>query len=107
MISKESDFIQSWLYNHNDKIDVKGSNVMFYDCTNFYFEVTEEDDLRKYGHSKENRPNPIVQLGMFMDGNGIPLAFDTTPGNKNEQNTLQPLEKKILSDFSLKGVRYH
>ena len=103
VISKESDFIQSWLYNHNDKIDVKGSNVMFYDCTNFYFEVTEEDDLRKYGHSKENRLNPIVQLGMFMDGNGIPLAFDTTPGNKNEQKTLQPLEKKILSDFSLKG----
>lgn len=103
VISKESDFIQSWLYNHNEKVDVKGSNVMFYDCTNFYFEVTEEDDLRKYGHSKENRPNPIVQLGMFMDGNGIPLAFDTTPGNKNEQKTLQPLEKKILSDFSLKG----
>lgn len=103
VISKESDFIQSWLYNHNKNVDVKASNVLFYDCTNFYFEITEEDDLRKYGHSKENRPNPIVQLGMFMDGNGIPLAFDTTPGNKNEQKTLQPLEKKILSEFSLKG----
>ena len=103
VISKESDFIQSWLYNHNKSVDIKNSNVLFYDCTNFYFEITEEDDLRKYGHSKENRPNPIVQLGMFMDGNGIPLAFDTTPGNKNEQKTMQPLEKKILSDFSLKG----
>ena len=73
---------------------------MYYDCTNYYFEIEEEDDFRKYGKSKENRPNPIVQMGLFMDGNGFPLIFDITPGNTNEQTTLKPLEEKLnrLSD---------
>ena len=57
--------------------------------------------FRKYGKSKENRPNPLVQMGLFMDGDAIPLAFNITPGNTNEQETLQPLEQKILDDFNL------
>ena len=72
---------------------------MYYDCTNYFFEIEEENGLKQYGKSKENRPNPIVQMGLFMDGNGIPLAFDITPGNTNEQTTLQPLEEKIIKDF--------
>lgn len=99
ILSKESDFIQSELYNNSLKYSKRNSKVLFYDCTNYYFEIEEEDEFRKYGKSKEHRPNPIVEMGLFMDGDGIPLTFDTFPGNKSEQETLQPLEKKIIKDF--------
>mgnify|MGYP002508948464 FL=1 len=80
-------------------------DVVYYDCTNFYFEIETEDELRKYGCSKENRPNPIVQLGMFMDGNGIPLCHGITPGNTNEQTTLRPLEEKIIKQYKNSNAR--
>lgn len=99
VISKESDFIQSELYKNSLKYSKRNDKVLFYDCTNYYFEIEDDDDLRKYGKSKEHRPNPIVGMGLFMDGDGIPLSFDTFPGNKNEQITLKPLEEKIISDF--------
>ena len=73
---------------------------MFYDCTNYYFQIEEDDDFRKYGKSKENRPNPIVGMGLFIDGDGIPLTFNIFSGNQNEQPTLKPLEKKIINDFN-------
>lgn len=99
IISKESDFIQSELYKNSLKYSKRNDKVLFYDCTNYYFEIEDDDDLRKYGKSKEHRPNPIVGMGLFMDGDGIPLSFDTFPGNKNEQITLKPLEEKIINDF--------
>ena len=99
ILSKESDFIQSELYHNSLKYSKRNSKVLFYDCTNYYFEIEEEDEFRKYGKSKEHRPNPIVEMGLFMDGDGIPLTFDIFPGNKSEQETLQPLEKKIIEDF--------
>lgn len=93
------DFIQSELYKNSNEYMERNNKILYYDCTNYYFEIEEENDLKQYGKSKENRPNPIVQMGLFMDGNGLPLAFDLTPGNTNEQTTLQPLEKKIIKDF--------
>ena len=78
--------------------------ILYYDCTNFFFEIEIEDDFRKYGKSKENRPNPIVQMGLFMDGDAIPLSCVITPGNQNEQTTLQPLEEKIIKDFELSEI---
>lgn len=99
ILCKEIDFIQSELYKNSSKYSKRNNNILYYDCTNYYFEIEQEDDFRKYGKSKENRPNPLVQMGLFMDGDGIPLAFDITPGNQNEQTTLQPLEKKIIEDF--------
>lgn len=99
VISKESDFIQSELYKNSIKNSKRNDKILFYDCTNYYFEIEEDDDFRKYGKSKEHRPNPIVGMGLFMDGDGIPLSFDTFPGNTNEQVTLKPLEKKIINDF--------
>lgn len=101
VISKENDFIQSQLYKNSQDVIQRNSKILYYDCTNFFFEIEQEEGLRQYGHSKENRPNPIVQMGLFMDGNGIPLAFDLNAGNTNEQTTLKPLEKKILKDFSV------
>jgi len=101
LISRESDLIQSQLYKNSLKLSKRNTGVLYYDCTNYFFEIEEESGLRQYGVSKEHRPNPIVQMGMFMDGDGIPLAFSINKGNTNEQLTLKPLEKKILSDFDL------
>ena len=99
VICENMDFIQSELYKNSNEYMKRNNKVLYYDCTNYYFEIEEESGLRQYGKSKENRPNPIVQMGLFMDGNGIPLVFDITSGNTNEQKTLQPLEEKIIKDF--------
>ncbi len=99
VICEQMDFIQSELYKNSNEYIKRNNKILYYDCTNYYFEIEEESGLKQYGKSKENRPNPITQMGMFMDGNGIPLAFDITPGNRNEQKTLQPLEEKIIKDF--------
>ena len=98
-ISKESDFIQSQLYKNSCKYSKRNDKILYYDCTNFFFEIEQEEGLKQYGKSKENKPNPIVQMGLFMDGDGIPLAFNITPGNTNEQITLKPLEQQIIKDF--------
>ena len=81
ILSKENDFIQSKLYKNSKKYAPRNNRVLYYDCTNFFFEIECEDDFRKYGKSKENRPNPIVQMGLFMDGDGIPLSCKL-PRNK-------------------------
>ena len=104
ILCKESDFIQSELYKNSKKYAPRNNRVLYYDCTNFFFEIECEDDFRKYGKSKENRPNPIVQMGLFMDGDGIPLSCEITPGNTNEQVTLKPLEEKIINDFGLADI---
>ena len=101
VIAKETDLIQSSLYNNSLKFSNRNTGILYYDCTNFFFEIEQEDSIKQYGVSKEHRPNPIVQMGLFMDGDGIPLAFSINKGNTNEQLTLKPLEKKILSDFDL------
>ena len=99
VIAKENDFIQSELYKNSKKISKRNDHVLYYDCTNFFFEMESEDGLCQYGPSKENRPNPIVEMGLFMDADGVPLAFSVHPGNTNEQLTLKPLEERIIRDF--------
>jgi len=99
VLEKESDNIQAEIYENTKKS--RNDAILYYDCTNFFFEIEEESGIKKYGKSKEHRPNPIVQFGLFLDGDGIPLAFTVFPGNENEQPTLIPMEKKILSDFAL------
>ncbi|MDD4407323.1 MAG: IS1634 family transposase [Bacilli bacterium] len=100
VISNETDFIQAELYKNSLKYAKRNDKILFYDCTNYYFEIEQENGLKQYGISKENKPSPIVQMGLFLDGDGIPLAFDITPGNTNEQVTLRPLEEKIINDFN-------
>lgn len=100
IISNETDFIQSELYKNSKKYSKRNDKILYYDCTNYYFEIEQEDGIKQYGISKENRPNPIVGMGLFLDGDGIPLAFNINPGNTNEQITLQPLEKQIINDFN-------
>ena len=106
VIAGESDFIQSELYKNSNFIHPRNNRILYYDCTNYYFEIEEEDDFRRYGKSKENRPNPIVTMGLFMDADGLPLAFDIFPGNQNEQTTLKPLESKILQDLNCSEFIY-
>lgn len=101
VLAGESEAIQAQLYKNSRKVVPRNSGILYYDCTNFFFEITEENGLKQYGHSKEHRPNPIVQMGLMMDGSGIPLAMTITPGNVNEQITLRPLEKTIIKDFEL------
>ena len=106
VLSDECDFIQSEVYK-NSLITTKRSNkILYYDCTNYYFEIEQEDSDRKYGKSKEHRPNPIIQMGMFTDGDGVPLAFSLFPGNQNEQKSLKPLEKKVIRDFGCEKFIY-
>jgi transposase len=99
VMAEESDYIQEELYRNSNFVHYRNSKVLYYDCTNYYFEVEEESGNKKYGKSKEHRPNPIVTMGLFMDADGIPLAFDIFPGNQNEQLTLKPLETKVIKDF--------
>ena len=101
VLANETDFIQSSLYKNSLKVSKRNTGVLFYDCTNYFFEIEQENGDKQYGPSKEHRPNPIIQMGLFMDGDGIPLAFSINRGNMNEQLTLKPLEKKIISDFEL------
>lgn len=100
-LAKETDFIQSSLYENSLKVSKRNTGILYYDCTNYFFEIEQEDGNKQYGPSKDHKPNPIIQMGLFMDGDGIPLAFSINKGNMNEQLTLKPLEKKIISDFEL------
>lgn len=106
VLGNECDFIQAEIYKNSHFIGNRNDKVLYYDCTNYYFEIEQEDGDKKYGKSKEHRPNPIIQMGLFMDGDGIPLAFSLFPGNTNEQKSLKPLEQKVLSDFGCQRFIY-
>ena len=99
VLAKEMDFVQAALYKNSKDVVKRSDGVLYYDCTNYFFETESEEGLKQYGCSKEHRPSPIVGMGLFMDRSGLPLAFSITPGNQNEQLSLQPLEKKIMRDF--------
>lgn len=106
ILGKECEFIQSEVYKNSSFIFNRNDRILYYDCSNYYFEIEQEDGDKKYGKSKEHRPNPIIQMGLFMDGDGIPLAFSTFPGNANEQTSLRPLEQKVLREFGCQKFIY-
>lgn len=99
VLAQESDLIQSEVYKNSNFLTKRKDHILYYDCTNYYFEIEQEEGDKKYGKSKEHRPNPIIQMGLFTDGDGIPLAFSLFPGNQNEQKSLKPLEQKVVRDF--------
>lgn len=101
VIAKETEFIESEVYKNSLKVVNRNSKILYYDCTNYFFETETAEGLKQYGKSKEHRQSPIVQMGLFMDGNGLPLAFNITSGNTNEQKTLKPLEEQIMNDFKM------
>lgn len=99
VLAEESDYIQAELYRNSNYIHKRNTRVLYYDCTNYYFEIEQERGDAKYGKNKENKPNPIVGMGLFMDADGFPLSFDLFPGNQNEQLTLKDHEHKVINDF--------
>lgn len=101
VLAEESDYIQSRLFKNSSVIQKRNTQVIYYDCTNFYFEIDSAEDDKQFGKSKENRPLPIVGMGLFMDMDGIPISFCIYPGNRNEQTTMIPLEKKMLESFDM------
>lgn len=101
VLAEESDYIQARLFRNTMAIQKRRTEVIYYDCTNFYFEIEEAEGDKQFGISKENRPLPIVEMGLFMDRDGIPLAFCINPGNESEQLSLIPLEKKLMEKFDM------
>ena len=99
VLASECDLIQAEVYKNSNFVSQKMDRILYYDCTNYYFEIEQAEGSKQYGKSKEHRPNPIIQMGLFTDGQGIPLAFSLFPGNQNEQKSLKPLEQKVLTDF--------
>ena len=99
VLASECDLIQAEVYKNSNFVSQRMDRILYYDCTNYYFEIEQAEGSKQYGKSKEHRPNPIIQMGLFTDGQGIPLAFSLFPGNQNEQKSLKPLEQKVLTDF--------
>ena len=117
VLEEHYDDYLSWLYKQSSNVVPRQTSVMYYDCTNFYFETEQADDeyidsvtgevlkgLRQYGYSKEHRPNPIVEMGLFMDQRGIPVSMCLHPGNTSEQLTAVPLEREIVK--MLDGAKF-
>ena len=106
------DYIQKELYNNSKTVVDRNTRIFYYDCTNYYFDISEEDDLRKYtGNAKDKKGKPVVGMGLFLDGNGYPIAMNIYPGSDNESTTLIPLQKKIigidpLTDFEIDGFDF-
>lgn len=101
VLAEKCDAIQEFLYENSKKVVKRNTSVLYYDCTNYFFEIEEERGSCRYGKSKEHRSLPIIQMGLLMDGNGFPLSFVIFPGNENEQPSLIPVEKKIIKDFGI------
>lgn len=102
--NKHKDNLQLWI---NDKIkDLYGryTSLVYYDVTNCYFETDKIDDFKKKGVSKEHRPNPIVQMGLFMDNKGIPITYQLFPGNTNDCLTYRPNLSRIKKNYDLSRV---
>ena len=119
ILSNNYDEYINHLFTQSNNIVKRDTSICYYDCTNYYFEIENPDDiyydevtgeqlygLRQYGPSKEHRPNPIVEMGLFMDKDGIPLTMGIFPGNMNEQKTAAPLEVKLIKNLHNKKLIY-
>jgi transposase len=99
--NKHGDSLQLWLHERIKERYKRNTDLVYYDVTNYYFEIDEQDDFRRNGVSKEHRPDPIVQMGLFVDTNGIPINYRLFPGNNPDKTTLIPALGKIQRDYSL------
>ena len=104
-LAENIDFIQEKIFENSKKVIKRNSEVIYYDCTNYFFEIELDDEFRKYGINKQHQPKPQVGMGLFMDGDGIPLSFNIYPGNQNEQKTLIPEETKIVNNFKMDNTK--
>ena len=100
-LNLELDFIQKEIYNNSKYIIDRNTRIMYFDCTNYYFDINEENDFQRYGNGKDGKAKPLVGMGLFMDGNGLPIAMIIYPGSDSETKKLIPLQEKIELDFDL------
>lgn len=109
ILDRNSDQYLKHLFDNSENIVKRDTSVMYYDCTNYFFETEKPDEeivdevtgeiilgLRQFGISKENKTSPIVEMGLIMDSRGIPISMCIHPGNTNEQLTAVPLEKEVI-----------
>ena len=101
LLATEFNEIQADVYKRSQKLWKRNTQVVYYDLTNYFFEWEEEGGLVQFGHCKEGRPLPIVQMGLFMDHDGLPLAMCIEPGNTAETSTLKPMEQILKDKFGL------
>lgn len=101
LLCKHKSNLQLWINDRIKDLYGRDSSLVYYDVTNYYFEIDEQDDLRKKGVCKEHRPNPIVQMGLFMDNNGLPITYELFPGNTNDCLTYRPNLKRIKMQYGL------
>ena len=104
-LNNDLDYIQKELYNNSKSVVDRNTRIMYFDCTNYYFDINEETDMQKYGHGKDGKAKPLVGMGLFMDGNGLPIAMNIFPGNDNETKHLIPLQEDIAKDYNLENKR--
>ena len=100
-LNSDLDYIQRQLYNNSKSVINRNTKIMYFDCTNYYFDINEETELQKYGHGKDGKAKPLVGMGLFMDGNGLPIAMNIFPGNESETKHLIPLQEKMVNEFDL------
>lgn len=99
--NEHKDALQLWIHEQIKERHGRNTSLVYYDVTNYYFEIDEQDELRRKGVSKEHRPDPIVQMGLFMDTDGIPITYGLYSGNTLDKQTLIPMLGKIQRNFSL------
>lgn len=104
-LNNNLDYIQKELYNNSKSVVDRNTRIMYFDCTNYYFDINEETDIQKYGHGKDGKAKPLVGMGLFMDGNGLPIAMNIFPGNDNETKHLIPLQEDIAKDYNLENKK--
>ena len=104
-LNNDLDYIQKELYNNSKSVVNRNTKIMYFDCTNYYFDINEETDIQKYGHGKDGKAKPLVGMGLFMDGNGLPIAMNIFPGNDNETKHLIPLQEDIAKDYNLENKK--
>ncbi|MCJ7841494.1 IS1634 family transposase, partial [Lederbergia sp. NSJ-179] len=103
-LNKHKDALQLWIHERIKEQNGRNTSLVYYDVTNYYFEIDKQDELRRKGVSKEHRPDPIVQMGLFMDTDGIPITYGLYPGNMPDKQTLIPMLSKVQRKFSLGKV---
>lgn len=103
-LNKHKNNLQLWINNKIKEIYGRNTNLIYYDVTNYYFETDKSDDFKRKGVSKEHRPNPIVQMGLFIDNNGLPITYELFPGNTNDCLTYRPNLSRIKKEYNLGKV---
>ena len=101
IFNKHKEALQLWLHERIKSQYNRNTDLVYYDVTNYYFEIDEQDEMRRKGVSKEHKPDPIVQMGLFIDTNGIPITYRLFPGNAPDKTTLIPMLSRIQHDYSL------